>query len=498
MKDRYRMVRPFVLTALWLLASPLSSSTAYAQTCVSPPSGLVSWWPLDETSGTTAADYIGTNPGTHVNGPTPVVGNVAGALSFDGVNDFVTFGTSTGNFGTSDFTMDWWMKTSLSVPQSVISKRAVCGAVNFYDVRMKVGKVVFEIRQATPTSIIGNVVSASAVNDGQYHHIAAVRQGVTSRIYVDGVLEATTTASGVININNTAQFTAGRSPCIGIGGTVHYKGEFDEIEIFNKALSTSEIQAIFNAGSAGKCNGPTNQAPDCSGAAPSVAEIWPPNHKFVDVNIVGVTDPDGDPVTITVTKITQDEPRNTFGDGNFEPDGGGLGTSTAQVRAERSGSKKVPGNGRVYEISFTAADGQGGTCDARVRVCVPHDQRPGHVCIDEGQFFNSVTGGAAKLTVPADNLVEKATLPEGYELLQNYPNPFNPTTTLRFSVPEASVVKLAVYDVLGREVRVLADGTREAGTHEVVFEAGDLPSGTYLVRLVTPAGSFVQTMQLMK
>ncbi len=91
-----------------------------------------------------------------------------------------------------------------------------------------------------------------------------------------------------------------------------------------------------------------------------------------------------------------------------------------------------------------------------------------------------------------------AEVPTEYVLEAAYPNPFNPQTTIRFSVPESAQVRLAVYDVLGRQVRVLIDGTREAGTHEVVFEAGDLPSGTYLVRLVTPAGSFVQTMQLMK
>ena len=93
---------------------------------------------------------------------------------------------------------------------------------------------------------------------------------------------------------------------------------------------------------------------------------------------------------------------------------------------------------------------------------------------------------------------EVASVPEAFVLEANYPNPFNPQTTIRFSMLEASVVKLVVYDVLGREVRVLVDGTREAGTHEVVFEAGNLPSGTYLVQLATPAGSFVQTMQLMK
>ena len=107
-------------------------------------------------------------------------------------------------------------------------------------------------------------------------------------------------------------------------------------------------------------------------------------------------------------------------------------------------------------------------------------------------------GTADKRGDDASPAAVQAEVPEAFVLEANYPNPFNPQTTIRFSVPEASVVKLVVFDVLGREVRVLVDGTREAGTHEVVFEAGDLPSGTYLVRLETPQGSFVQTMQLVK
>ncbi len=88
--------------------------------------------------------------------------------------------------------------------------------------------------------------------------------------------------------------------------------------------------------------------------------------------------------------------------------------------------------------------------------------------------------------------------PNTFVLEPNYPNPFNPRTTIRFGLPESAAVTLVVYDVLGRQVRVLVDGLRKAGMHEVVFEAGNLPSGTYLVRLVTPVGSFVQTMQLVK
>jgi len=116
-----------------------------------------------------------------------------------------------------------------------------------------------------------------------------------------------------------------------------------------------------------------NRPPDCSEAAPSVDTIWPPNHKFVMVNVTGVTDPDGDTVAITINSIYQDEPVDTFGDGNFTPDGQGVGTDTAEVRAERSGTKKVPGNGRVYHISYTADDGRGGACSGEVSVGVPHD-----------------------------------------------------------------------------------------------------------------------------
>ena len=134
-----------------------------------------------------------------------------------------------------------------------------------------------------------------------------------------------------------------------------------------------------------------NQPPDCSGAMASLDELWPPNHKFVGISIIGVTDPDGDAVAITITDIAQDEPLNTVGDGNTCPDGDGVGTSTALLRAERSGTPKVPGDGRVYHVSFVADDGNGGECAGTITVCVPHDQRPGHVCVDQGPLYDSTT-----------------------------------------------------------------------------------------------------------
>ena len=110
---------------------------------------------------------------------------------------------------------------------------------------------------------------------------------------------------------------------------------------------------------------------------------------------------------------------------------------------------------------------------------------------------DGIVAAAARLS-SATALAEVAEVPLSFALSGNYPNPFNPETTLRFEVPAAAHVKLAVYDVLGREVRVLVDGIREAGRHEVTFEAAGLPSGMYLYRLETPQGSFTKTMQLIK
>ncbi len=138
-----------------------------------------------------------------------------------------------------------------------------------------------------------------------------------------------------------------------------------------------------------------NLGPICSNASPSIGEIWPPNHKRTQaIDIFGITDPDGDPLTINILRVLQDEPTNTLGDGNTWIDGGGLGTQRAWVRAERSGTNKVPGNGRVYEIFFDASDGRGKSCTGSVKVSVPHDQgNKKGVAVDDGKRFDSTVAG---------------------------------------------------------------------------------------------------------
>jgi hypothetical protein len=108
---------------------------------------------------------------------------------------------------------------------------------------------------------------------------------------------------------------------------------------------------------------------------------------------MGVTDPDGDQVIITITGITSDEPTASdkgSGGAKHAPDARGIGTSTASLRAERSGSS----NGRVYRITFIASDGKGGETEGNVFVIVPHDRRQDCECIDvnaidDGQKYDA-------------------------------------------------------------------------------------------------------------
>jgi hypothetical protein len=91
--------------------------------------------------------------------------------------------------------------------------------------------------------------------------------------------------------------------------------------------------------------------------------------------------------------------------------------------------------------------------------------------------------------------------PDGTQLAQNYPNPFNPSTVIGFRVSGAdggTPLRLAVYDVIGREVAVLVDGMMPAGAHQVAFDAGNLSSGIYLYRLETGGRTYTRRMILLK
>jgi len=86
----------------------------------------------------------------------------------------------------------------------------------------------------------------------------------------------------------------------------------------------------------------------------------------------------------------------------------------------------------------------------------------------------------------------------GYSLIQNYPNPFNSSTAISFSLPERGDVNLVVFDILGRKVATLQDGTLEAGNHSMAWDAGDNPSGVYFYQLKAANAERTRSMVLVK
>ena len=113
-------------------------------------------------------------------------------------------------------------------------------------------------------------------------------------------------------------------------------------------------------------------------------------------------------------------------------------------------------------------------------------------------FMKSLPASGNLVQLDGDNsdlVQEQPDLPTAFGLDQNFPNPFNPTTTIRFSLPEVSHVKLIVYNSLGQQVRTLVDDMREAGYHQARFDASGLASGVYYYRIV--ASSYIYTRKLL-
>jgi hypothetical protein len=95
-------------------------------------------------------------------------------------------------------------------------------------------------------------------------------------------------------------------------------------------------------------------------------------------------------------------------------------------------------------------------------------------------------------------VVELETIPNKYELSQNYPNPFNPSTTIRFSLPDETYLKINIYNTLGEHIETIAEGTYKSGNYKVNFDAGNLSSGAYIYRIESDAFVKVKKMILLR
>jgi hypothetical protein len=237
------------------LGSVLSSNAVLTANspppCVPAPSGLVGWWPGEGN----ANDVTGNNNGTLVNDVGFAPGEVGQAFSFDG-NGYVSIPDSPLlDSLTNSITIELWLKTDqmtsdwtgiVAKGNSAWALQATPGA-NTVDFNVSLGA--------------GDLSGSRSINDDQWHHVAGVYDGTNMFLYVDGTLDVSMPATGLIPQNSDplaigANVQAYVPPCGCNEPGYFFNGLIDEVSIYNRALTAQEIQAIYAAGSGGKCNVP--------------------------------------------------------------------------------------------------------------------------------------------------------------------------------------------------------------------------------------------------
>ena len=183
----------------------------------------------------------------------------------------------------------------------------------------------------------------------------------------------------------------------------------------------------------------------------------------------------------------------------------GSGNVTFQIKLYENG-----GTGQVVDIVYgTGVNNASATGSVGINVAPGGSTHitsitPGATCAST-TFSTTVCNDAVTYNIPSGTFyrfcdlvgVEPTSnaIPKVFSLEQNYPNPFNPTTVIKFGIPKSGLVKLVVYDLLGRTVETLVNENKEAGNYQVDFNATNLASGVYFYRI--EAGDFIAVKKML-
>jgi len=197
-----------------------------------------------------ATDAVGDDDGALVGdaGFTPSISDQA--FSFDGIDDAVVFGAESGNFGSSDFTIAFVIRTTSSGNiESILGKRTICAPSSFWDIRSgPSGTLSLEVYE-TNTNL--GISFDTSINDGLYHTVVFTREGTVLKAFVDGFERNRIDRGGVANLSNQTPLSAGTGACVGKDGTVAFSGVLDEIRLANHA-DPGLLPAFFHCGDANK------------------------------------------------------------------------------------------------------------------------------------------------------------------------------------------------------------------------------------------------------
>lgn len=239
--------QPLFFSIVFLFSSAL---TVYAQTPVPP--GLIGWWKGEGN----VINAAGTTPaGILKNGAAYAVGEVGQAFNLDGTDDYVEVpDNNLWAFGSDPFTIELWVNFdvvkigTLANPGQVFVANDDGGfSNNKWFFALGGGVLFFHINDSAGSSLswIGQISFSPLA--GQWYHLAVTRSGTLYTFYANGTSIGTGNSAFMVT-NPNAPLTIGfAEPAVGL-----LDGRIDEVSIYNRALSASEIQSIYNAGSAGK------------------------------------------------------------------------------------------------------------------------------------------------------------------------------------------------------------------------------------------------------
>lgn len=211
---------------------------------------LVSHWTFDESSGSTAYDSTGLYDGTLAGGATFVGGGISGnAISLSKASgSLVNMGTSFPGFTSGDFSLVAWVKTTTTAADSIFLSKHASGSGNGYFFNINTTGIFGQANKAMfyqSTAAGTEPISTTTVNNGTWHQIVGVHvAGGNTQIFVDGApAERTKTSSAIIA--NTAPFIIGGLSSSGTP-TATFDGLVDDVQVYNQALTSSEIQILFD------------------------------------------------------------------------------------------------------------------------------------------------------------------------------------------------------------------------------------------------------------
>lgn len=236
-----------------------TSQYSWLQDTTSPTSGLVAHWAFDEGTGSTAYDSAGNNDG-NIYGATWATGQIGGALSFDGINNYVGLPDNDPIWlPQNDFTVSTWVyfdndpgianELIIDLDFTYWTDQNLCSgsAIRRYKEN---GKVGFQMETTTTTELL---YTDDTQLKNRWYHIVGVRFGTTQSIYIDGQLNTTRICSNApIKFSGQCDdkkvnFGKAYDGCW-TTGTYYLDGKIDDVRIYNRALSAEEIEQLYTLG----------------------------------------------------------------------------------------------------------------------------------------------------------------------------------------------------------------------------------------------------------